>query len=155
MSVELMTIAYGKFSKAASLVVNPRKCRLYCAGLDEEIGKDMLAASGFLEGQMSFKYLGVLVIRMLQKIESICRNFLWTGGYEGSQKVPIAWKQMWRPRGYGGLNIIDIEVWNKVSLMKLMWNLHGKEDSLWVKWVQAYYLKHNNLMEVQAKANDS
>lgn len=88
---------------------------------------------------------------VLQKIDAICYIFLWTCGFKGSRKSPIAWKQICRPRSHGGLNVIDIEIWNKANLMKLLWNLSGKEDSLWVKWIQAYYIKNNNLMEWKVK----
>ncbi|XP_058727134.1 uncharacterized protein LOC131598565 [Vicia villosa] len=150
-SVEMMMTAYGKFSKAIGLVVNPQKCRIYCAGVDEKTKRDMLTTSGFQEGQLPFKHLGVPVTgkklythqysplidkivcrikhltarlltyarrlqlinsvtfaltnywlncfpfpkHVLQKIESICRIFLWTGGFKGSRKAPVAWKPWW------------------------------------------------------------
>jgi hypothetical protein len=164
-SVEMMMRAYGKFSKATGLVVNPQKCRIYCAGMDELTKQNVPEASGFQEGQLPFKYLGVpvtgkkLSVRhysplidkivgkikhwtarlltyagrlqlinsvtfaltnfwltcfpfpktVIQKIESICRIFLWTGGFEGSRKAPVAWKQVCRPLNHGGLNVIDID----------------------------------------------
>ncbi|CAK8568890.1 unnamed protein product [Lathyrus sativus] len=75
---------------------------------------------------------------VLQRIESICRIFLWIGGFEGSRKAPVAWKQICSPRSHGGLNVVDLEVWNKATILKLLWNVSEKEDSLWVKWVQTY-----------------
>lgn len=89
---------------------------------------------------------------VLQKIESICRNFLWTGGYEGSRKAPVAWKDVCKLKSNGGLDIIDIEIWNKANLIRLLWNLSGKSDSLWVRWIQAYYMKNKHLMEIEVKA---
>jgi hypothetical protein len=41
-SVEMMMRAYGKFSKATGLVVNPQKCRIYCAGMDELTKQNVL-----------------------------------------------------------------------------------------------------------------
>ncbi|CAK8572717.1 unnamed protein product [Lathyrus sativus] len=207
----MMMKTYGKFSKATRLAVNQQKCRIYCAGMDELTKQNIIKASGFQEGQLPFKYLGVPVIgkklsvrhyaplidkivgkikhwtawlltyagrlqlincvmfaitnywftcfpfpkTVIQKIESICRIFLWTGGFEGSRKAPVVWKQICSPRSHGGLNFVDIEVWNKTTLMKLLWNLSGKEDSLWVKWIQTYYIKTNDLMEIQCKKSDS
>ena len=31
---------------------------------------------------------------VIKKIEIICQNFLWTGGFEGSWKSTVAWKQI-------------------------------------------------------------
>ncbi|XP_058783432.1 uncharacterized protein LOC131658115 [Vicia villosa] len=90
---------------------------------------------------------------MIYKIEAICRNFLWTDGFEGSRKAPISWKKVCCPKCRGGLNIIDIEVWNKTNQLRLLWNLSGKTDSLCVRWIQAYYLKNKQLMEIQIKPN--
>ncbi|CAK8562737.1 unnamed protein product [Lathyrus sativus] len=207
----MMMKTYGKFLKATGLVVNPQKCRIYCAGMEEMTKQNITEASGFQVVRLPFKYLGVSVTgkklsvrhyallidkivgkikhwtvwlltyagrlqlinyimfamtnywltcfpfpkTVLQKIESICRIFLWTGGFKGNRKALVAWKQIYNPRSHGGLNIVDIEVWNKSTIMKLLWNLSGNEDSLWVKCVQTYYLKNKDLMEIQCKKNDS
>ncbi|GAU28950.1 hypothetical protein TSUD_59630 [Trifolium subterraneum] len=68
---------------------------------------------------------------VLHKINSICRTFFWTGSVEKSRKAPIAWTFVCQPKRHGGLNLIDIEVWNRITLLKLLWNLCGKSDSLW------------------------
>ncbi|CAJ2668635.1 unnamed protein product [Trifolium pratense] len=84
---------------------------------------------------------------VIQKINSICRTFFWTGSIEKSRKAPIAWKTICQPKRNGGLNLIDLEVWNRITLLKLIWNLSGKSDSLWVKWVHTYYIKNQQIME--------
>lgn len=45
------------------------------------------------------------------------------------------------PRSAGGWNIINMEIWNKAALLKLLWVIAFKRDKLWVKWVHAYYIK--------------
>lgn len=47
---------------------------------------------------------------VLQTINVVCRSFLWTGGKEISSKSLIAWKKVCRPKGYGGMYIIDMEI---------------------------------------------
>ncbi|XP_058752434.1 uncharacterized protein LOC131625604 [Vicia villosa] len=208
-NVKMMMRAFNKFSKATGLVVNPLKCRLYCAGVEKEMKQDILRATGFPEGQLPFKYLGVPVTgkkldthhymllidrivgkikhwtarmllyagrlqliksvtfaltnywlqcfpfpkSVLHKIESICRILLWKGGFEGSRKFPVAWKKICKQKSHGGLDVIDIVVWNETNLIRLLWNLSGKADSLWVRWIQAYYMKTKNLMELDVKNN--
>ncbi|CAK8538445.1 unnamed protein product [Lathyrus sativus] len=175
-SVEKMMNTYGMFSKATGLVVNPQKCRMYCASMDDLNKQNILRASGFQEGQLPFKYLGVPVTgkklsvchfaplidkivgkikhwtarlltyagrlqlinsimfamthywltcfpfpkTVLHRIDSICRIFLWTGGFVGSRKAPVARQQICSPRSHGGLNVVDLEAWNKATIMKLL-----------------------------------
>lgn len=86
---------------------------------------------------------------------SFCRSFLWSGGLDISRKSPLAGKKVCRPKNQGGLNIIVIEKWNKATLLNFLWNLSGKPNSLWVKWIHTFYLKKESLMEVKVKANNS
>lgn len=77
---------------------------------------------------------------VIHKIDAIFRTFMWTGGTELSRKSHIAWKPVCKPKSQGGLNMINLEVWNKTNLVRLLWNLNGKSDSLWVKWAHTYLL---------------
>lgn len=75
------------------------------------------------------------------KIESMCRTFSWNGKDLKSRRAPVAWKKVCEPKRSGGLNFYDLGRWNKVCLMKILWNLCRKNDSLWVRWVHSYYIK--------------
>ncbi|XP_058776177.1 uncharacterized protein LOC131650488 [Vicia villosa] len=92
---------------------------------------------------------------VLHHIDSICRSFLSTGGKDVSSKSPIAWNFFCRPMAYGGMNIMDLECWNKVCMLKLVWNVHKKADSLWIKWIHEYYLKHFDFLHMQVKDSQS
>lgn len=59
------------------------------------------------------------------------------------------------PKSQCDLNLIDLEVWDKTNLIKLMQNVSGKSDSLWVKWVHAYYLKNQQIIEATVQGNSS
>jgi hypothetical protein len=39
--------------------------------------------------------------------------------------------------------------WNQATIGKLLWNLQSKADKLWVKWIDAYYLKAQDIMTWQ------
>ncbi|XP_058727219.1 uncharacterized protein LOC131598656 [Vicia villosa] len=168
----------------------------------QEMKNNLLALSGFQEGTMPFKYLGVpittkklsihhymvlidkIVCRtriwtsklltyagrlqlvksisfaivnywmmcfplpkvVLAKIDSICRSFLWTGKDHISRKSLVAWTTVCQPVNKGGLRVINIHIWNKCTLLKLLWNICNKPDNLWVKWIHAYYLKQQPIM---------
>ncbi|CAL5187192.1 unnamed protein product [Lathyrus oleraceus] len=40
-------------------------------------------------------------------------------------------------------------------MAKLLWNLSGKANNLWIKWVHTYYIKNTSLMSVQVNKNIS
>lgn len=63
----------------------------------------------------------------------------------------MAWEKICYPKNAGGLKVMDLELWNKTLLVKLLWNLHLKKDTLWVKWIHAYYIKNDDLMAVHCK----
>lgn len=38
-------------------------------------------------------------------------------------------------------------------MKKLLWNLSGNKDSMWIKWVHTYYFKGVDFMNMQATQN--
>lgn len=86
---------------------------------------------------------------ILQKINTTCRTFVWTSGTSHSRKIPISWKNVCKPKSKGGMNIIDLECRNTVTLMKLMWDLSLKTDFLWVKWMHMYFIKGQGMMNME------
>lgn len=89
------------------------------------------------------------------KINAICRSFLWTGDKMISRKSPIAWERVCSPKSNGGLSIINLSVWNRVSILKLLWNVCHKSDCLWIKWLHTYYIKNHCVWNVPAKESHS
>lgn len=60
-SVQMMMNVFNNFSRATGFAFNPMKCKMYCAGMDEETKQDILNITGFQEGCLPFRYLGVAV----------------------------------------------------------------------------------------------
>ncbi|XP_058733186.1 uncharacterized protein LOC131604785 [Vicia villosa] len=89
---------------------------------------------------------------VLHKIDAICRAFIWAGKEE-SKKSPMAWKIVCTPVRKGGLNIINLDVWNQIAVLKCLWNISMKRDNLWVRWVHAYFLKKKSLHDAQVNSN--
>lgn len=73
---------------------------------------------------------------VIKKINALCRNFFWN-----SNHPPVAWKTVCMPAEGGGLGLRNLYLWNKALLCKLLWNIHSKKDSLWIRWVNHYYSK--------------
>ncbi|CAK8578548.1 unnamed protein product [Lathyrus sativus] len=92
---------------------------------------------------------------VLKKINTICRTFLWTSGLEPSNRSPVAWKTVCKPVKYGGMNIINLEIWSIVTMLKLIWNICNKADNMWVRWVHTYYFKNKSVMEMSVKPDSS
>lgn len=92
---------------------------------------------------------------VIHKIETICRSLLWISGTKQSRKAPIAWKTICIPKSHSGMNMTYLTDWNRSNLFKLLWNISGKFDSLWVKGVHVYYLKNQQLMDARVHENFS
>lgn len=54
----------------------------------------------------------------------------------------VSWDTVCLPKKYGGLNIKNNKQWDITLVGKLIWQLAGKKDNLWVKWVHGIYIKN-------------
>ncbi|KAI5415060.1 hypothetical protein KIW84_040498 [Lathyrus oleraceus] len=79
-------------------------------------------------------------IDQLQDVPQYTRSLLWTGGSDFSRKSPIVWDNACRPRDYGGLNIINLKLWDIINMLKQLWNLNV---SIWTKILEWIQIKHN------------
>lgn len=57
--VKLLMDAFDVFSNSTGLKVNPAKCCIYFSGMDNKLKTDIKEMTGFVEGNLSFHYLGV------------------------------------------------------------------------------------------------
>ncbi|XP_058782964.1 uncharacterized protein LOC131657602 [Vicia villosa] len=78
-----------------------------------------------------------------------------TGSNTTSWKSPVAWEKICKPKNKGDLSIVEMEMWNRIFLLKLLWNINAKMDSLWVRWIRSYYLKHDNVINRAIKPSDA
>ncbi|XP_058783633.1 uncharacterized protein LOC131658343 [Vicia villosa] len=131
--IQMMTM-FQHFSATTGLKANPKKCKVYFG-----------VAAYWMQ-------VFPLPKKIIHQVEAVCRDFLWSGK-ENSKKAPIAWDKVCDPKSAGGLNITALEDWNKATMLKLLWNIHGKKDKLWVKWLDAYYMKGRDLFQIQNQAN--
>ncbi|XP_058782828.1 uncharacterized protein LOC131657447 [Vicia villosa] len=89
---------------------------------------------------------------VIGRVEAICRSFLWSGTDTITRKSPVSWQKVCTPKNRGGLNIIALYNWNRACLTRHIWNLSGKDDSL---WIHSYYIKGRDIMHVQMKKTSS
>ncbi|KAK6117718.1 hypothetical protein DH2020_048570 [Rehmannia glutinosa] len=87
---------------------------------------------------------------VIDRINRLCRVFLW-----GKNTSPIKWSKVCLPSDEGGVGLRDVHSWNKALLAKILWNIHSKADSLWVRWVHSFYLKNQSIWTWNPKNSDS
>lgn len=49
------------------------------------------------------------------------------------------------PYSVGGIDLINIYIWNKAALAKTCWDLAHKSDKLWIRWVHSFYIKSDQV----------
>ncbi|XP_019228498.1 PREDICTED: uncharacterized protein LOC109209643 [Nicotiana attenuata] len=111
-------------------------------------GRLQLIKSVLFGIQTYWAQIFLLPKKIMKMIETICRTFLWTGSNAISRKALIAWDKICQPKIAGGLNIINMRVWNKAAIIKQLWALAMKKDALWIKWTHNYYIKNKDIAEM-------
>ena len=94
----------------------------------------------------------LLLCKIISMVEQICNKFIWYIDDQSGAKPRVAWKQVCKPKAYGGLSICNIKAWNDVVLLKSLWVLASKKHRLWIKWVNDYYLKGTHIMQFRVSS---
>lgn len=77
--------------------------------------------------------------KVIEKLESIRRNFLW-GGDENKKKIHwIAWDNIIKPKWLGGLGVGCLLTMNIALLAKWLWRLKVEDKSLWKRCISAIH----------------
>ena len=80
----------------------------------------------------------------IYKIEQTFSRFLWARNIESTHRAKISWKSVCLPKEEGGLGLRRIKDSNDANVMKHIWNLFYRKDSLWVAWVRRLYLRRGS-----------
>lgn len=70
---------------------------------------------------------------------------------EMTKKALIAWDKLCQPVSTGGLNFINIELWNQAAICKLLWSVCQRKEKMWIIWVHTYYIKGRSVWETSPK----
>lgn len=200
-SVQLVTGVFDDFSQVSGLCANKDKSQLICGGLTEATKIQLIQMTGYVEGKMPMRYLGVpltasrltvancqsliekimsrmnswtakyltlagrlllikvvlvgvqmywsqifpIPLTVINEMERLCRTYLWSGKATGRYVASVSWEEVCLPRKEGGLGMINLR----------QWNVAAKKDTMWVRWIQAYYLKNQCVWGVEGKHTDS
>nr|GEW28659.1 RNA-directed DNA polymerase, eukaryota, reverse transcriptase zinc-binding domain protein [Tanacetum cinerariifolium] len=83
------------------------------------------------------------------------KGFLWCQGELAKGKAKVSWEAVCKPKNQGGLGIKDLGVWNEVLMVKHLWNVAVKKDTLWVKWIYMEKLKGKSIWKAQHDSQSS
>ena len=77
--------------------------------------------------------------KVVHKIASIQRNFLW-GGHHKASKIPwVKWDTVFLPKNKGGLGIKDLSNFNEALLGKWGWELANNQNQPWARILLSKY----------------
>ncbi|XP_020258907.1 uncharacterized protein LOC109835341 [Asparagus officinalis] len=118
-------------------------------------GRMQIIKSIILGVQIFWTSCYILPSRVLQKIDDLCRDFLW-GRSDHSLKAPlVSWDKVCTGKNQGGLGIFSATTWNLATAVRTLWYVHSNKECLWIKWVHGTYLKESNIWQVRVKTGDS
>jgi len=84
------------------------------------------------------------------------KSFLWSGSDMRTTGAKVAWDQVCLPKKEGGSGIKRITEWNKIALLKHIWNLCNDLDgSIWSTWIRSNLLGGRNFWTIKTLENCS
>ncbi|KAL9246164.1 hypothetical protein vseg_019734 [Gypsophila vaccaria] len=85
----------------------------------------------------------------------IRQNFLWHNSTEFRRVPLVAWSTVCKPKEEGGMGIKDQGMSNLAMIDRLVNWVTEQRDSLWVRWVNANYIKGHGWIEYMPSNNSS
>ena len=89
------------------------------------------------------------------KIEQMFNRFLWSGTVDNARRAKVSWKSICIPREEGGLGLRRVKHWNDAAVMKHIWKLFYRKDSIWVAWVRTVLLKGGSIWSTKTPSRCS
>ncbi|KAL4317676.1 hypothetical protein AHAS_Ahas15G0408900 [Arachis hypogaea] len=91
-----------------------------------------------------------------QEIEKFQRSFIWKDEPKHRKIHLISWKTLYRPKHEGGMGFRKITSINDVFLMKIIWQMEGEPEKLWVEVLKHKYYPGGQLENnIRSKSSDS
>ncbi|GKD27234.1 hypothetical protein Tco_1233448 [Tanacetum coccineum] len=167
-SVKVIKSALDDFSGISGLKPHLNKSTVFFGGLYNEEQSKILKILPFSVGKLPIRYLGVPLITKqlsaavfqlpksnIKDINRLLKGFLWCQGELSSGKAKVGWSVICKPKDQGGLGLKDINLWNDALLIKHLWNIAAKKDSMWVKWIHEERLKGTSIWKAETDVNAS
>ncbi|XP_074317909.1 uncharacterized protein LOC141654182 [Silene latifolia] len=150
----LLMRAFSSFSNASGLSMNNAKSEIFFNGVVEDIREGIKLVTGFREGTMPFRYMGVSIKAgrlTKQECSSLTEKMVSRIRGLGAKKLSYAGRitlinadKVTLPKKEGGLGIKKADVWNVATVGKLVNWVYCKADRLWIKWINDVYIKNQD-----------
>ncbi|KAJ0433988.1 putative RNA-directed DNA polymerase [Helianthus annuus] len=92
-------------------------------------------------------------IKVVEKLESLMKNFLWGGSGEVRKMHWVAWDCVCRPKKLGGLGFCKLKLVNEALLAKWVWRFRVEEDNIWRRVVVACHSNRRKWSYLPSKAS--
>lgn len=88
-------------------------------------------------------------------IQKLLTRFLWKGDIDTVGGAKVSWTRLCMPKEEGGLNLKNLEDWNKAQILFHLCKIVGMAKSLWATWVRDTALKRNYFWVMEAPTDCS
>lgn len=102
-----------------------------------------------VEVQAYWAQIFVLPAKAIKIIQAYCRSYIWSGANGITKRALVPWDKMCTRKYTGGLNMVNLKVWNKETVLKMCWDIEQKQEKLWIKWIHSYYIKGQSMEQVR------
>ncbi|GJS99190.1 RNA-directed DNA polymerase, eukaryota, reverse transcriptase zinc-binding domain protein [Tanacetum coccineum] len=119
------------------------------------LGRLQLIASILSSMQIYWASIFLLPKFVIYEINKMLKGFLWCQGELTKGNAKVSWDNICKHKDQGGLGLKNLYVWNEVLLVKHLWNVAAKKDTLWVRWINVKILKGRSIWEISTKSNSS
>lgn len=86
-------------------------------------GRIQLVRSVIFGIQANWAQMFVIAAKVMKTIPAFCRSYIWSGANNITKKALVSWEKMCTPKVAGGLNMVNLKLWNKAAILKLCWDL--------------------------------
>ncbi|KAG7543972.1 Reverse transcriptase domain [Arabidopsis thaliana x Arabidopsis arenosa] len=157
---------FDEFAVMSGLRINESKSSIFTAGKEKHLAVHAASTHGICSSSLPIRYLGLplttwsmtrldyeplidkikrrmlswLPQQCLDKIESLCSAFLWSGSPYIHSKAKVAWEDVCLPKEEGGSVIRRLQDSSRVYSLSLIWRLLTSSGSLWVAWTREHLL---------------
>uniref|UniRef100_A0A803QB93 DUF4283 domain-containing protein n=1 Tax=Cannabis sativa TaxID=3483 RepID=A0A803QB93_CANSA len=104
-------------------------------------GRAQLIHSVLLGVRNYWMSLFLLPQKVTTTIDKCCRDFLLGFNGNGSKMHIPSWEKVCLPEKFGGIGFREGKKWNVSIMAKYISAISSKQDNLWVRWIDAIYLK--------------
>ncbi|XP_062088887.1 uncharacterized protein LOC133795454 [Humulus lupulus] len=153
-----MSISNKRISKAeCECLVDKmvKRIRIWSSRNLSYAGRGVLINSILLSINTYWSQIVILPRSVIDRINQICRVFLWKSGDSEEGHGRISWAEISKSKQRGGLGFKDVGLWNKCALGKYVWAIANKEDNMWVKWIHTVYIKQEDWWDYKAPSTSS